>query len=262
MKNILLLVHGDAGLESRVRIALDLSRALTAHLTCVDLTIPTVSPGADPLFGAMLLEPETRGEAQTAARERVECSGLPFQWVERHGDLGAELARFASLADMVVLSSPKDVPFPDMHRAIGDFLLKAKKPVLVVPGSATGIAVNGEALLLWDGSDQAGAAMRAAMPLFRRAASVTILEIDDGSLEIPATVASAHLSQHGIINRVCRDGAFGEKTGQVIIEQIELLKPAYAVMGGFGRSRLVESLFGGVTERLLKDSPVPLFLKH
>jgi len=33
-------------------------------------------------------------------------------------------------------------------------------------------------------------------------------------------------------------------------------------MGGFGRSRLVESLFGGVTERLLKDAAVPLFLKH
>lgn len=262
MKNILLLVHGDTGLESRVRVALDLTRSLNAHLTCVDLTIPTLSPGADPLFGAMLLEPETRGEAQTAARERVECSGLPFQWVERHGDLGTELARFASFADMVVLSSPKDVPFPDMHRAIGDFLLKAKKPVLVVPASTTGIAVNGQALLLWDGSDQASAAMRAAMPLFRRAASVTILEIDDGSLEIPATVAATHLSQHGITSSVRRDGAFGEKTGRVILEQIELLKPAYAVMGGFGRSRLVESLFGGVTERLLTDSPVPLFLKH
>jgi nucleotide-binding universal stress UspA family protein len=182
--------------------------------------------------------------------------------VERHGDLEAELARFASFADMVVLSSPRDVPFPDMHRAIGDFLVRAKKPVLTVPGSATGIAVNGEALLLWDGSDQASAAMRAAMPLFRRAASVIILEIDDGSLEIPATVAAAHLSQHGIISSARRDGAFGEKTGSVIIEQIGLIGPAYVVMGGFGRSRLVESLFGGVTERLLKDTPVPLFLKH
>ena len=262
MKNILLLVHDDAGLGSRLRAALDLARSLNAHLTCVDLTIPTLAPGGDPIFGAMLVEPETRGEAQTAARERVECSGLPFQWVERHGDLGTELARFASFADMVVLSSPKDVPFPDMHRAIGDFVLKAKKPVLVVPTSATGMTVNGEALLLWDGSDQASAAMRAAMPLFRRAASVTILEIDDGSLEIPANVAATHLSQHGIVSSTRRDGAFGEKTGSVIIEQIGLIEPAYVVMGGFGRSRLVESLFGGVTERLLKDAPVPLFLKH
>jgi nucleotide-binding universal stress UspA family protein len=102
----------------------------------------------------------------------------------------------------------------------------------------------------------------AAMPLFRRAAGVTILEVEDGSLEIPATIAAAHLSQHGIVSSVRHDLVFGEKTASVILEQIDLIGPAYAVMGGFGHSRLIEGLFGGVTERLLKESPVPLFLKH
>ncbi len=34
------------------------------------------------------------------------------------------------------------------------------------------------------------------------------------------------------------------------------------VMGAFGHSRLAEALFGGVTRRMLKDSPVPIFIVH
>ena len=37
MKNILLLVHDDPGQEARVQAALDLTRALDGHLTCLDV---------------------------------------------------------------------------------------------------------------------------------------------------------------------------------------------------------------------------------
>jgi nucleotide-binding universal stress UspA family protein len=33
-------------------------------------------------------------------------------------------------------------------------------------------------------------------------------------------------------------------------------------MGAYGHSRLREGLFGGVTRRMLADSPVPLLLGH
>jgi nucleotide-binding universal stress UspA family protein len=34
------------------------------------------------------------------------------------------------------------------------------------------------------------------------------------------------------------------------------------VMGGFGHSRLRQSLFGGVTSDLIDSPPVPLFVTH
>ena len=37
MKNILLLIHDDAGEESRFQAALDLARALSGHVTCLDI---------------------------------------------------------------------------------------------------------------------------------------------------------------------------------------------------------------------------------
>ncbi len=60
MKNILLLIHDDAGQEARLQAALDITRALGGHLKCVDVTPLTVIP--DDAFGsdgsAVLLEHE------------------------------------------------------------------------------------------------------------------------------------------------------------------------------------------------------------
>ncbi|WP_244650132.1 hypothetical protein [Sphingomonas sp. CFBP 13706] len=43
MKNILVLAHDDEGQEARLQAALDLGRALTGHITCLDVTyIPPI----------------------------------------------------------------------------------------------------------------------------------------------------------------------------------------------------------------------------
>ena len=39
MKNILLLVHDDAGQEARFQAALDIGRAVEGHLSCLDVTV-------------------------------------------------------------------------------------------------------------------------------------------------------------------------------------------------------------------------------
>ncbi|AOH83160.1 hypothetical protein AWL63_03390 [Sphingomonas panacis] len=262
MNKILLLVHDDAGLASRLEAALDVARALDGTLLCLDLTVPIASVGADPLFGPMVLEPETATQAVVAARAELDRSGLRYDWIERRGELATELARVAPLADLVVLSSPRDLLFPAMHKAIGDTLVRANKPVLAVPGTPAGMHVHGDVLLLWDGSPGANEAMLAAMPLLCHAASVTVLEIDDGSLGLPALKATEYLSERGIANHVHQELAFGEKAGFLILEWIDTLKPAYVVMGGYSHARLIEGLFGGVTERLLDDCPIPLFIKH
>jgi nucleotide-binding universal stress UspA family protein len=37
---------------------------------------------------------------------------------------------------------------------------------------------------------------------------------------------------------------------------------AYVVMGAFSRSRFLEAAFGGATQRMLSESPVPIFIVH
>lgn len=73
MKNILLLVHDDVGEEARFQAALDLTRALDGHLTCVDVVPLPVMVG-DFYSGAseaMLLA--DNGQRETVHRERIEA---------------------------------------------------------------------------------------------------------------------------------------------------------------------------------------------
>ena len=47
MKNVLLLIHDDAGQEARLQAALDVTRALEGHLTCLDVAIVPPVMGID-----------------------------------------------------------------------------------------------------------------------------------------------------------------------------------------------------------------------
>jgi nucleotide-binding universal stress UspA family protein len=39
-------------------------------------------------------------------------------------------------------------------------------------------------------------------------------------------------------------------------------RSALLVMGGYGHSRVREWIFGGVTERVLRSSPIPVLMMH
>ena len=70
MKNVLVLMHDDVGQEARFQAALDLTRALDGHLTCLDVAIlPVTVDDYAMLGGAALLvadEPEFAGAVTNA----------------------------------------------------------------------------------------------------------------------------------------------------------------------------------------------------
>lgn len=100
------------------------------------------------------------------------------------------------------------------------------------------------------------------MPLLAHASAVTILEINDGSLKQPATEPAAYLSRQGIKSVVQRDTSPIDLPSTTILDAIDSLGAGYLVMGGFGHSRFVEAMLGGVRRRMLKECPVPIFMAH
>jgi nucleotide-binding universal stress UspA family protein len=118
-------------------------------------------------------------------------------------------------------------------------------------------------LIAWDGSDPAGAAVRAAVPLLALSDSVTILEVDDGSIEVPAETAAAYLSRNGIHAEIIREDVPNrDYVEAVLLAKLGTGRFGWAVMGAYSHSRIRERLFGGVTQRLLQESPLPLFIAH
>lgn len=272
MKNILLLVHDDPGQEGRLQAALDLTRALGGHLTCLHVTdIPLVF--GDPYLGpaaesAFNMEERARGKAIRQRLEaRLAVEDVAWDWLEITGSIAGTLQDAAKLADLVVVSRALDTPsMHDMGDVAARVMIGSGKAIVAVPETAARFEAAGRALIAWDGSDEAMRAVQTAVPLLKLAQKVVILEVfRNGAMPAPAAPAeelAAYLSRHGIVPVVTRRSDRGSPVGDAIIAEARAEGVDYVVMGGFGHSRLGEALFGGVSQEMLTESPIPTFMVH
>jgi nucleotide-binding universal stress UspA family protein len=267
MKNILVLVHDDDGQEARLQVAFDIVRAVRGHLTCVDVVTVPVFVGEYMGVGgdALLLEDEKARESRNAValKARLEHEDVPYDWVDATGDPATCIRAAAKLADLIVVNRRLDGSwYPDMSEITGELVAKGRRPVMAVPQGASRLDLSGNVVIAWDGSDSAEAAMRAALPLLAFAASVTLLQVDDGSVKTPAVEAARYLSRHGIEASVQIEDGRGRKVTDIVRTVLASRTASYLVMGGFDHPRWVESMFGGTTDTMIDHSPVPVLLAH
>ena len=267
MKNILLLIHNDKGQEARYQAALDVARAVQGHLTCLDVTILPEVMGDYVAMGAggLLLAEEQESESIHAAkmRARLEHEDVPFDWTETTGFLSQTLEARTRLMDLVVLSTDEEGElFRGMRDVIGELLVQTGKPVLVVPPESRRLDLTGRAMIAWDGSADAEAALAAAVPLLSLARSVTLYHVDDKSMDAPIEDAARYLSRHGIEPVVKKEPAGTDRVSASLRCEAETGEYDYVVMGGFGHSRTLETIFGGATQAMLKTCTVPMLLVH
>ncbi len=268
MKNILVLAHDDEGQESRLQAALDLGRALSGHVTCLDVTYVPPIIGNDYTAGGyemavVLTEEKTRERDNKHRLEaRLAREDVAWDWVDTTGDPAACIARAAGLSDVIVVNRKLDDPSViDMLRTASTLIVKSGKPVLTVPGTCPRLDLSA-AVVAWDGSPCATAAMRAAVPLLQLADDVTLLAIDDGPMASPIEDAATYLSRYGIHASIRRIAVEPGGAPKQLLAAVSTGEFGYLVMGGFGHLRFTEALFGGVTRTMLTKSPVPVFLAH
>lgn len=265
MKNVLLLVHDDAGQEARLQAALDLTRALNGHLRCIDVAALPMIVG-DYYSGAaeaMLIADERERESvnKKTVTARLEHEDVAWDWADRTGGLAESIIDAAALADVIVINRKLDAfPYPDMRDIASRILTHARKPVLAVPDSLERLALD-RALIAWDGQASAAATMRACVPILSLAREVEIYMARDGGERTEPTEAAEYLSRHNIhaTVRIIDDGLHAADT--LIAEEAVRWRADYVLMGAYSHGRLMES-FGGVTKRMLDKSKLPLLLGH
>jgi len=266
MKNVLLLVHDDPGQEARFQAALDLTRALNGHLTCLDVTVPPLAMGGDYFSAAgqgalidMELEREAKNKTEIAGRLKNE--GVSWNWLDTLDTIAHAVVDAATLADLIVLNRKLDsYRYPDMLDIASRILLHARKPIVAMPEETERLAL-GRALIAWDGQPSCAATVRASVPLLQLADAVELFMIRDGSERTEPVEAAEYLSRHGIHAniRIVDDGL--TPADDLITEEATSWNADYIMMGAYGRGRLMEA-FGGVTKRLLASSRFPLILGH
>ncbi len=181
-------------------------------------------------------------------------------------DLPTEaLAREARCADLVVIRRSKAPA--DTYTALdpGGAILKAGRPVLVVPDGIG--ALRGEHVVVgWTDRREARRAVQDALPFLREAARVTIVEIcgrgeEDAARQRMDDVAG-YLTRHRIVGgpRVImhQDGS----GAAALIKLAQEENADLLVTGAYGHSRLGEWIFGGVTRDLLAASPICCLMSH
>ncbi|MEO5865789.1 MAG: universal stress protein [Sphingomonas sp.] len=268
MKNVLLLVHDDSGQEARFQAALDLCRALGGHLTCLDVAYvpPVMGSGYyDNAYAvAEIVKDQTARELVNRQKleARLSHEDVPWEWIDACGDFARCLKRSSELADVIVVDRQLgNFAYPNMQGVASELVVRSGKPVLAVPSDCPRLALEA-AMVAWDGSACAAVAMRAAVPLLRCTDEVVIIEVDDGSVTAPAEHAAQYLSRHDIRADVRRIKASSGGAGKVLLDEACGGAFSYAVLGGYGHLRLLESLFGGVTRTMLSRCPIPVFLAH
>lgn len=271
MKSILLHIHDDLGQESRLQAAFDIARATGAHIRCAQVTMLPDLVEAD-LYGGAGFAPTIMSElkeidckAQGEVEARMAREGVQWDWIQREGDAVRGILSAARLSDLIVATLPQGPrrSMCDPLAIVPDLTLGGRVPVLGVPQAAARFAVAGRTLMAWDGSQEAEAALRSAIPLLKMADAVQVVTVEEvGKDAFPATDALKYLSRHGIEAELSCRPRQGHSVEEVLMRIVGDLAIDWVVMGAYGHSRLRETVFGGVTRRLLRDTPVPLLLAH
>ena len=181
------------------------------------------------------------------------------------GEAAAILGATARLYDLAVVAQPEFEHDTFDNTLAQEILFQSGGPVRFMPYTFKGAFHARRVGICWDGSRLAARAVRDAMPLLEQAEAITIITINAAS-SVPADASAAHLmhylSRLGVPTEI--DSVKTEKanTQSSILslaadENLNLL-----VMGGYGHSRLKETVFGGVTREMLESMTVPTLMSH
>lgn len=271
-----ILVHADLSRHApeRIRIAAQLARTHTAHLIGVaaigvsrevfprgyhavpgSLEASYFQPLHDKASQALAQFDSIAAAAGVSSEPRLVC------------DLASEaLARLGRFSDLVVVNQD------DLTEALAETVVRipeyvvftCARPVLVVPCAPVTAQPGQHILIAWNGSKEASAAMRAAVPLLRRAMRVSVV-----SFRTPADadLSDAH-SQADLVAFLARHEVRADF--RAFERQIdgghELLALAMQdgydliVMGCYGHTQFRELFLGGVSRTVLQSARVPVLM--
>ena len=263
-----LMVHVDVDRDCEQRVELAIALADRFQAALIGVAGCTLWPAF--MAGDVRLTNTNQYDFQKAM-VRFEQRGKKFcaqgrhlkqtEWRSMLESPGELLLREARAADLLIVGRSRGV---DDHDP-GVILVRAGRPVLLVPDTAAGLPLR-RVVVAWKDTRECRRAVRDALPLLQEAKEVLLVEIGEHESRSQAkkTLADvgAYLVRHKVI---VADEMWRQPRASVAAELFQFVEEKKAdliVAGGYGHSRLGEWIFGGVTRELLAASPVCCMLSH
>jgi len=171
------------------------------------------------------------------------------------------VSRAARVHDLVVVIRLPEENDIDWRLTLETTLMEGGRPLLLLPVEAVDF---GKAVAVaWNGSVEAARAASAALPFLAKAKRVLLLEGAQGKASKPGLAELAEwLSRHGIAGKAKRVKLKGWPVGGGLAEEAAAAWADLLVMGGYGHSRVRETIFGGATRAILAASKLPVLMSH
>ncbi|MBP2296772.1 universal stress protein [Azospirillum rugosum] len=253
-------LRSSAGLETAIAVA---------HLTGGRITgLHCPTEAALPWYvGAPVAIPPapdmSSAEAEQSFIARCSAACLSCDWVVDQGSLPERLAFYSRYADLIVAGRGGGDGGGLSPRALGQLVLSASAPLLVVPPGPEGPFQPRRVLVAWNERREAGRALHGALPFLRRAKETILLTVHPpGFDDAPDRRALAYLEAHHIRADARINFATAFEAPGAILAQARVLEVDLLVMGAYGHARVFEQALGGATQQVLETAELPVLMVH
>ena len=174
------------------------------------------------------------------------------------------VVRQARAADLLIIGPDRT---GDSYRSLdpGTVIIQAGRPVLLVPTGVDSLHAR-RILVCWKNTRETRRAVRDALPLLRRAEEVLAVHVAETGWQFDSGSdvedAARYFARHDIKVRTKIEGHSKSSIAAALIRAAKEQGADVIVAGGYGRSRLGEFVFGGVTRELLATSPICCLFSH
>lgn len=264
--------HSKAALEWGLRWAKE-KKALLVGLGVVDEEA-LAGPEFVPLGADAFKEQMDEGKIHQARRHvelalehfAFQCAqrDVPCKVLEETGKAADQIVRQAQRYDVILLGQKTFFEFGPALRpddTLTNVLKRSPRPVVVAPLQFdTGRSI----LVAYDGSLQAARTLQLfSLCLGDPACPVHVISVDEDHAEASrqAERAVEFLRFHHL-DAYPHPVASKANPGGIVLERAKALEADLLVMGAYGRPSWREFFLGSVTQTILHESPVPLFLYH
>lgn len=274
-KKIAICVNETENRDNTIRVASRFANEHNAEL--LGVYIMTNEPLIVPQFGAISVDMasvmyETQKKSAALAKEAfleiTEPLGITASWVvvEDYRDA----FRHYSYADLIITDQIDYDPTRSFSNAglVNNLILDTGKPVIIIPADWDRPAFGQNMLLGWDESRESARALQDAMPLLKVADHTDVVYVRSSAKSTDSdegyTRIGHYLEQRNVKNTFHH--AFLDKDnhtiGDVLLSKARKKGSDLIVIGAYGHTRLREIILGGVTRKIMRESPVPVLLSH